>query len=315
MEQPKWVAISYTLTSKKKSSTRVAIWRRLRRLGAVSPVGGVHILPATEACVEAFQWLAEEVRQAEGQVLVMRVDHFDGLTDQMIIDLFQTARAEEYAELDTQLSEIETQLGDNPSEAAISQNQDGLAKLKRRYAEILATDYFGSYEGKSTAARLEKVTQRLFPELATLPEVPTVSKEAYHGKTWVTRPQPHVDRLASIWLIRKFIDPDAVIRYRVEAEPDEISFDMQGADFGHTGPLCTFETLIKAFEIDVDGLRQLAEIVHEIDLRDERFVHPEAIGIDAVLRGWLLTELSDVQLEERGVALFEGLFQTLAARA
>lgn len=314
MEQQKWIALSYTLSSKKKSSARVAIWRRLRRLGAISPVGGVHVLPAINECVEAFQWLAEEVRQVDGQVIVMHVRDFEGLSDEVLIDIFQAERKKEYAELDSQLAEIEKQLDDLKDEPTAVQIQDKLVKIKRRHSEILLTDYFESYEGQLSAARIDKVTQLLYPELAQPPAVQPVALEAYKGKTWVTRPQPHVDRLASIWFIRRFVDRSAVIRYAAKADKGEVSFDMKDADFGHTGHLCTFETLIRAFQIDVAGIRHLAEIVHEIDLRDERFVHPEAIGVDAVLRGWLLEALSDVELEKRGIALFDGLYAILASR-
>ncbi len=308
-----WVAFSYTLSTKKKSSSRVAIWRRLQRLGAITPVAGVYILPAIEQCIEAFQWLAQEVRQAEGQAVVMHVDGFDGLDQATIVELFHAARREDYAALDAQAAEIETQLQADAGTETASQAQDALAKLKRRFAELSTIDYFECYERKTTAARLEKITLLLFPDTVTTPAVATVAIADYQGKTWVTRPQPHVDRLASIWLIRRFIDADATIRYATTVTADEIGFDMKDTSigFGHTGNLCTFETLIKAFQIDAPGIATLAEIVHQIDLQDERFVHPEAIGIDAILRGWLKQDLSDAELEQRGVALFEGIYQTV----
>jgi hypothetical protein len=313
MEQ-KWIVFSYTLSAKKKSSARVALWRRLQKLGAVTPVGGVYVLPAREECVEALQWLAQEVSQAEGQTLVMRVDEFEGVEDRTIIELFQTARKEEYAEIDRQLLALETRLGADPSVDAIGSAQDELAKLKRRYAEIVRIDYFDSYERVTTAARLEKLTQLLFPAIYSPQVVPTAQIAEYQGRQWVTRPQPHVDRLACIWLIRRFIDADATIRYASKAEAGEIAFDMTDATFGHIGNLCTFETMIKAFQLEAKDLNALAEIVHEIDLRDERFVHPEAIGIDAILRGWLLENLADESLEQHGLALFDGIYQFLAMR-
>lgn len=312
----KWIAFSYSLSANKKSSVRVALWRRLQKLGAVAPVSGVYLLPALDRCIESFQWLAQEVQQAEGQALVLYVDRFDGLDEPSIIELFQAERKAQYAEIDQQLLEIESSLSAHASPEVIGQAQDELVKLKRRYAEIVNIDYFDSYEGTVTAARLDKVTYLLFPEVSPSPEIPAVDIADYQGKTWVTRPRPHVDRLACIWLIRRFIDDSAVIRYALEVNDDEIAFDMHDTPtgFGHRGNLCTFETMLKAFQLQSKGLDTLAEIVHQIDLSDERFVHPEAIGIDAILQGWLLENLDDRELETRGMALFDGVYKILSSR-
>ena len=142
-------------------------------------------------------------------------------------------------------------------------------------------------------------------------EVEVLESADFLSKTWVTRPQPHVDRLSSIWLIRRYIDPQATLRYSHKPKKSEISFDMPNAKFGHTGNLCTFETLIATFQIQTDGLAKLAEIIHEIDLHDGLYNHPETVGIDAILQGWLKQNLSNQELETRGLALFDGLLASL----
>ena len=101
-----WVVFSYSLPTKAVSSPRVALWRRLKRLGAISPAGGVQVLPARDECIEAFQWLAREIRQAKGEALLMRVEQLEGLTDQQLIDLFRTARDEEYTQVEAQAAEL-----------------------------------------------------------------------------------------------------------------------------------------------------------------------------------------------------------------
>ena len=171
--------ISYTLSAKKKSSVRVALWRRLQRVGAISPVSGVYLLPAIDDCIESFQWLAQEVQQADGQVIVMHVDGFDGLDDQEIVELFQAARKDDYAELNQQALSIESFLKSDSSVEAIGQAQDELAKLKRRYAEIGNIDYFDSYERTTTAARLDKIGHILFPEATPAPKIPIVKIADY----------------------------------------------------------------------------------------------------------------------------------------
>ena len=136
--------------------------------------------------------------------------------------------------------------------------------------------------------------------------------QAYRDRSWVTRTRPYVDRLAYIWLIRRFINPSAVIRCSNTPEAAEVAFDMREGTFSHQGNLCTFETMVAAFGIEEPSLRLMGEIVHEIDLRDGRYVHPETAVIDAVLKGWLLMGFSDHELEAHGVALFEGLYAAFA---
>jgi hypothetical protein len=158
------------------------------------------------------------------------------------------------------------------------------------------------------------VEQQLRLQRSGVPKVATATTGEYKHKCWVTRPRPHVDRLACAWLIRRFIDPKAVIRYASQPEPDEVSFDMRDAVFGHTGNLCTFETMRAAFNLKEPALRVVAEIVHEIDIRDGRYVRPEIGGIDVILKGWLLQGLPDNELESRGMDLFEALYTAFSRR-
>ena len=159
---------------------------------------------------------------------------------------------------------------------------------------------------------LQAFGRLLLTDEAPAPRVEPADRQAFQRRVWVTRPKPHVDRLASVWLIRRFIDPEATVRYRAAALEDEVSFDMPEARFGHTGPLCTFETLLAAFALDDPALQVLAEIVHEIDLRDGRYARPEAAGLEAILDGWREMDLADQELEWRGTALFEGLYTAVA---
>jgi hypothetical protein len=278
-------------------------------LGAISPVGSIYVLPGREECIEAFQWLAQEIRQAQGEALVMQVEQFEGLADPQLIKLFQAVRREEYGELETQIAALE-QARDVATTEDNSSLRPTLEKLQRQYAEITRVDYFTCPQGVVVAARLAKLAQAFRTTgLTASVEIPPAILAAYSGKRWVTRPRPHVDRLACIWLIRRFINPKATIRYAIHPEPDEVTFDMSGAEFGHQGNLCTFETMIRAFGLTEPALQAIAEIVHEIDLRDGQYTRPENTGLDAILKGLLLAGFSDTDLETHGVALFEGLYQ------
>src|SRR6266850_188800 len=309
-----WLVFSYSLPSKAQSSARVALWRRLRRLGAIAPTGGIHLLPAREECLEAFQWLAEEAKQANGDALVMHVEQFEGLSDADLMERFRQARAEDYAELEAQAHEIEKSLRAQLNPEERSRLQEALNKLQRRHADIVRVDFFDAPEGSLVASQLARLAQALTPREATAVSVSSAPLAAYRDKRWVTRPRPHVDRLSCIWLIRRFINPQAVVRYSPTPEPGEVGFDMPHGEFTHRGHLCTFETMVRAFGLEDLSLQPMGEIIHEIDLRDGRYVHPETVGIDAVLKGWLLARLSDGELEAHGVALFEGLYADLSRR-
>ncbi len=309
-----WVVFSYSLPSKGRSSPRVAIWRRLRRLGAVQARGRVYVLPDREECVEGFQWLAKEVQEAAGDALVMRVQQFEGVADPELIEMFRQARDEDYRELRSEMERLAGVLTRSKGTAAERQELgDQLVRFRRRHAEVARIDFFDAPEGSRISARLDALekasSSRILP--ARLPEVPRQRIEAYRRKRWVTRPRPHVDRLACIWLIRRFIDPRAKIRFASTPEPGEVMFDMDQSEFGHRGNFCTFETMIRTFAFKDPALRTIAEIVHEIDLRDGRYARPEAAGLDTILDGWLRTGLSDRELESRGVTIFEGLYAAL----
>lgn len=302
-----WLVFSYSLPSKASSSPRVTLWRRLKRLGAIA-FNSVQVLPERDECLEAFQWLAQEVQKASGEALIMRVEQFEGLSDSEIVERFRAARRDDYAELAAQA----TALANSPTPETQGDLHERLEKLCKHYADIRRIDFFDCPEGAQMMAHLNRIAEALTP----VPEAIAIAAAAldqYQQRSWVTRPRPHVDRLACIWLIRRFIDPKAVIRYAKTAAADEVTFDMDQGEFQHQGNLCTFEVMVRAFGLDNNpALQVLGQIVHEIDLRDGQYHQPQTAGVDALLRGWLLTNFSDTALELHGIALFEGLYATLA---
>lgn len=308
-----WVVLSYSLPTKIPSSVRVSLWRRLRRLGAIAPKSGIHVLPARDECFEAFQWLTQEVQQAKGEALIMHVERFEGLADSQLVELFHAACKEEYEEIVAEAEALERAISSKTKSEEHRQIRDGLAKLQKRYADIARVDFFNSPAGAQLASQLARLEQALSPKDAAVEHLAPAEIAEYQNKRWVTRPRPHVDRLACIWLIRRFIDPNATVRYAHQPQADEIAFDMSKSEFGHQGNLCTFETMVARFGLDHQpGLRVMGEIIHEIDLRDSKYLRPETSGIDVVLRGWLLAGLPDQELESCGVELFEGLYVVLS---
>ena len=145
----------------------------------------------------------------------------------------------------------------------------------------------------------------------------TLDLTKLRGRRWVTRPRPHIDRIASAWLIKRFIDPDAVFVFAPPAEfpPDAVPFDAPGVELTHHGEDCTFETLIKRARLRDRRLARLAEVVHEADLRDGKYPHEEARGIDVAIRALLATSPDDQHVLAHGMSLFEGLYATTPKRA
>jgi len=235
---------------------------------------------------------------------VLRVDRFEREAEARLIEMVRAARDEDYRKIAAEAEEALEPAG-----------QDGLRerleKLRRRFAETARLDFFQAAEGPRAAAALARIEAALGREGPSR-EVPAAERKRYQGRRWVTRPHPHVDRLACAWLIRRFIDPHAEIRYADTPEEGEVSFDLRDADFGHRGNLCSFETMLAAFGLGADpALATLAEIVHEIDLRDGTSARPEMPGVDGILRGWSAAGWPDSELERHGVALFEGLYTAM----
>jgi hypothetical protein len=302
-----WLVFSYSLPTKGGSSSRVTLWRRLRTLGALE-VTGVYVLPQNPETTEAFAWLSQEVETAGGEAVVMQVEKFNEWTDKTILEKFSVERAKDYQTLIEEINLYQKTLG----QLGRTERSKAVSKLRRRFDDIVRIDFFNS----RLKGQIAKMLANLEASLSTpTPAVPIklVKRQDYQNKIWVTRPKPYVDRLASGWLIRRFIDSKATIRYRDKAKADEVSFDMTNAIFGHTGSSCTFETMVVAFSLKKPALQKMVDIVHELDL-ENYYTHPETSGIEAILKGWLAQGLTDRELETRGIQLFEGLYQTLKGK-
>ena len=129
---------------------------------------------------------------------------------------------------------------------------------------------------------------------------------------WATRAGVHVDRTACAWLIRRFIDRQA--EFVFVHDPDEIPqdatpFDMRGVELSHHSGGCTFETMLARYELDDPALREIARIVHEADLDDERFDAPEARGLDVIVRGLSMIADSDERMLELSAPIYDGLYE------
>jgi hypothetical protein len=275
---------------------RVAIWRKLKRSGAIQIQTSTYVLPDEPARYEYFQWLTKEIRDAGGDATLVRAREIEGLPDDKLVDLFNSARAKDYTLLAKQLQ----------SSLARGKKVDEIERIRKQFRDIRERDFFDS-------ARAQDV-EMLLHEIEKTTKAPTrVNPKNYRNKTWLTRPRPEIDRVGSAWLIRKFIDPNAkfIFNSKTSAYPNAVSFDMLDAEFSHQGEDCTFETLTKRFAIRDKAVRKIGEMIHDADLDDTRFQRIEAIGIDRVLKGWGKAGMSDHDLLRNGFTMFEGLYRHL----
>jgi hypothetical protein len=300
-----WLLLAFTLPTK-RASQRVEVWRKLQRYGTVPLGNSGYLLPNTPANEERFQWLAASVRKYGGDASIVHVQRIDNISTPQLTARFAEARARDYQELITQLQEFSAM-------PRADRAAGRLSRLRSRFQEIVEVDFFDSPLQKRAAELLKKAeAARVMMRPA---QTPKINPRHYRSRVWVTRPRPGVDRCASAWLIRRFIDSKARFAFAPQEQQvpkDSVPFDMfHESGFGHRGEDCTFETLQKEFKIRDRRVKVISEIIHDADLVDDKFGRKEGYGIDEVLKGWARQGIPNQQLLDRGMQLVEGLFHSI----
>ena len=302
------------------------IGRRLQKLGAVAVKNSVYALPRSEGAREDLEWIAHEIASDGGEAQLCESRFIGGMTDDGIEQQFRSARQRDYVEaakrvrrlLDA-LTQAEKKTGKVPPKRR-AQTEAALARLRKRLEEIVAIDYFAASGRAELENLLRAAEDKLRPprsaERKSAPDVPSLRN--LRARTWVTRKGIHVDRIASAWLIRRFIDPEAKLKY-VEAKGyaparGELRFDMFDAEFTHEGDLCTFEVVLARMRSDDPALRHIAEMVHDIDLRDGKFARPETSGFTALITGICLQHRDDDGRLAAGSTLLDALYRAFQQR-
>ena len=307
----RWLLFVHQLPSH-PSKLRVSTWRRLQQIGAIPLKQAVYVLPDTANAREDFEWLKAEVTDAGGDAQVFAADHVDTWSDDELIETFRRMRQEAY---DALANEATRALKHARGE------QRSLNTFRERLTAIERVDFFGS-AGRDRVVtllrQLEEKTSRPRRAKAAAHAPSSGETPVYHGRIWITRPRPGVDRMSSAWLIRRFIDRDARFGFAADrnAVPaNGVPFDMFGVEFGHHNDGCTLETLCAVFEIDDPAVSRLAAIVHDIDLKENRFGAPECGTVAALIDGLRLTYEDDSVLLEQGMAVFESLYRAFEQSA
>ena len=299
-----WLLLLYSLPSN-RNTERVAVWRRLKRMGAVQLTTSTYLLPDRSAQHEQFQWLAKEIRDSGGDATLVRAQEIEGMAREKVVALFNSVRDADFVGLKKVLQPLLKTRKPKADAAAVE-----LERVTRQFRELREIDFFESPRGHEVAMLLKRLEEN--PKRA----LPRLNRKDYRGKAWQTRPRPEIDRAGSAWLIRKFIDPDAsfVFSARLPSRHDIIPFDMVEAEFSHHGDACTFETLAKRFVIEDKAVRRIGEMIHDADLDDAKYQRVEGIGIDRVLKGWGKTAMSDDEILTRSFLCFDGLYEFLQKR-
>ena len=299
-----WIALITSLPTE-NATVRMRAWRSLKASGAAVLRDGVYLMPEREDCRNTLDAVAADVRAADGTALVVRLEEPG---DGNFAALFD--RSSDFANL---LADIAL-ARDGLSPDSANEAQKLARKLRKAFANLAAIDFFAGEAQKQADEALRDLEQRAARALA--PDEPHPVNEAiarlrigdYQGRLWATRRRPWVDRLASAWLIRRFIDPQAALLWLAapaDCPSDALGFDFDGARFTHVGARVTFEVLLASFGLETPALQRFGALVHFLDVGGVQ--PPEAAGIESALAGLRDTITDDDQLLGLAGNIFDGL--------
>jgi hypothetical protein len=319
--RPAWLLLVHQLPPR-PTNLRVKTWRRLQALGAIALKNAVYVLPHSDRCREDFEWIKSEIQAMRGEATVFTADSIDTFSNDEVVTAFRRAREEDYAALDR---DAEALAAPGARRAPRPSARQRLARrsrqLRDRLTELDAIAFFPPANRDAAAARVARL-ERLAAGAgdAAPPAGDRLDVARFQKRLWVTRPRPGIDRMSSAWLIRRFIDPKARFAFAdvPPAASSAIPFDMYGVEFSHTDRGCTFETLAARFNLPSapsDPVGRIAHIVHDLDLKENRYSAPEAPALAHLVEGLRQLHADDAQLLERGMEMFEALYRSFAASA
>jgi hypothetical protein len=312
--EQRWLLLIHQLPTK-PAYFRVKIWRRLQGIGAVAVKSTVYALPANAETQEDFEWLLKEIVEGGGEAMVCEARLVNGLSDAQVRALFDAARDADCAEIAKEARDLAAEMAADPTPEKRAEARPQIRRLRKRLAELVSIDFFGA-SGRLGVEALIAALEAEVAEDKAMTEESSKAAEPIAGlkrRTWITRRDVHVDRMACSWLIRRFIDAEAVIRFvpgkGYVPEPRELRFDMFEGEFTHEGDRCSFEMLLARTGIADPALQAIAEIVHDIDLKDGKFAREETTGIASLIAGITITSEGDEERIAQGAPVFDNLYQ------
>jgi hypothetical protein len=311
-ESKKWLLLIHQIPPK-PNALRVKIWRRLQQIGAVAIKQSVYAMPLEAQSREDFSWTLKEIIDGGGDGSIAEARFIEGLSDEQIIASFQNARKIDYEKIITEANNLLSDLSsDEGGEQGFSvKGLSQISRMQSRLDETISIDFFHAPE-RGTAEILLKELKSLASGKRAIGDNKTEEFKNLKGKTWVTRGNVFVDRIACGWLIRRFVDEKAIFKFindtRYSAESYELRFDMFDGEFTHEGDKCTFEVMIEKFRLQDKALDFIAEVVHDIDLKNAKYGRNETDGVKALLSGLVAAQSDDNLRMVEGFALFENLY-------
>jgi hypothetical protein len=309
MTTPRWLLLVYQLPAR-SSNARVKTWRRLQQVGALATRNAVYVLPNTDACHEDFEWLRTEILAAGGEATVFTADATSEGSAEELVKLFQRTRESDYAAIGQRIDRLLKTRPTRPSAAGRTRQQREVRQLRDRFNTVVQTDFFTAAtrdDVASSLARLEQVTSGRSTDKRVAVPSPHLSRRAFRRRRWVTRPRPGVDRMASAWFIRRFIDPKATFAFVDQPRKNDVPFDMYSGEFSHQGNACTFEVMLQRFTIDDPAAIRLGQIVHDLDMKETKYASPEGPVVGRMVEGLRAMHADDRELLEHGMGMFEAL--------
>jgi hypothetical protein len=308
---PRWLILVHRIPPR-PLYLRAKMRQRLGDAGAVAVKNAVYLLPHGPDALEDLQWIAQEIETGGGDAHLFEGDFVDGVANEAAVAQFTEARNADYEAV---AADAHAAMKAARSAAAVAELASSHMRLSRRLEEIRRIDFFEA-DGRAAAEEaLSTIETRLQKDRKEETRM-LKAKPDLRGRTWVTRPGVKIDRMASAWFIRRFVDPKARFRFADPAAPKkdgELRFDMVGGDFTHEEDRCTFETLAGRVGLPDKGVRAIAEIVHDLDLKDSKFGRAEAAGVRMMLDGLMARTESDDERIERAMVIFDDLHEALGS--
>lgn len=283
--------------------------KRLAAAGAIALKNSVYLHPDQPEAREDLEWIAQEIAAGGGDAHLIVGEFLDPAATAAAIAEFQRASEVAYREVTADARTLHKKArASDPS--AVTQAHDRLAQ---RLEQLRRQDFFGA-RGRTAAAQAVTALTSQLARGQKLDKQMRTSHADLKGRVWVTRPGVEVDRIASAWFIRRFVDSKARFRFedpRAERRARDLRFDMLGGDFTHEGDRCTLETLVKRVGLPDTGVQAVAEIVHDLDLKDGKFGRPETAGVAAAIDGLVAQHDDDADRIAHGLVFFDHLRQAL----
>jgi Uncharacterized conserved protein len=312
MSEPRWLVLAHQLPAR-PSNARVKTWRRLQQVGAVHARNSVYVLPNTEQNREAFEWIRKEIIALNGEATVFAADALND-ADAELIAAFRRAREADYRALKRDADALARTMRPSRGASASRPYAKTARALRDRLTTLQRIDFFGAAGGPLVVETLDAIDAVASGRPAAPAGArPRVAAANFQNRRWVTRPRPGVDRMASAWLIRRFIDAKAEFAFAKQPPDGAVAFDMYVGTFTHDGPLCTFENIVRQFGIRDTAVNRIAQIVHYLDIKDTGLPPPEAAAIDRMIEGLQDVHTDDHALLEQGIAMFEAFARSFAA--